>query len=61
VENWGVAPDIDVDLDPALWRQGHDPQLERAIAEIMESLKSYKPPVVKKPAYPDRTKVDIHP
>ena len=28
VENIGVAPDIEVDLDPAAWRQGHDPQLE---------------------------------
>ncbi len=25
VENKGVAPDIEVDFDPALWRQGHDP------------------------------------
>ncbi|HWA82784.1 MAG TPA: PDZ domain-containing protein, partial [Fimbriimonadaceae bacterium] len=61
VENWGVAPDIDVDLDPAQWRKGHDAQLERAIAEILEELKTYKPPTIKKPAYPDRTKVDIHP
>ncbi|HVT13297.1 MAG TPA: PDZ domain-containing protein [Fimbriimonadaceae bacterium] len=61
VENWGVAPDIDVDLDPAEWRKGHDAQLDRAIAEIMEELKTYKPPTIKKPAYPDRTKVDIHP
>lgn len=61
VENWGVAPDIDVDLDPAVWRQGHDAQLDRAIADIMEQLKTYKPLVIKKPAYPDRTKVDIHP
>jgi tricorn protease len=61
VENWGVAPDIEVELDPYLWRQGRDSQLERAVAELNEALKTYKPPVVKKPAYPDRTKVDIHP
>jgi tricorn protease len=61
VENWGVSPDIEVELDPYLWRQGRDTQLERAIAEIQEALKTYKPPVIKKPAYPDRTKVDIHP
>src|ERR1019366_5019926 len=24
VENWGVSPDMDVELDPYLWRQGHD-------------------------------------
>lgn len=57
VEGWGVAPDIDVDLDPYLWRQGHDSQLERAISDVMEQLKGYKPPTVKKPAYPDKTKV----
>jgi tricorn protease len=61
VENWGVAPDIEVELDPYLWRQGRDAQLERAIAEIQQALKTYKPPVIKKPAYPDRTKIDIHP
>jgi tricorn protease len=31
VENKGVAPDIDVDLDPKLWRQGRDSQLEKAV------------------------------
>ncbi|NJM53941.1 MAG: protease, partial [Blastocatellia bacterium] len=29
VENKGVAPDIDVDLDPVLWRAGRDTQLEK--------------------------------
>ncbi|MEP7038647.1 MAG: PDZ domain-containing protein, partial [Acidobacteriota bacterium] len=28
VENIGVAPDIEVEYDPAMWRQGRDPQLE---------------------------------
>lgn len=31
VENKGVAPDIEVDLDPKLWRQGRDSQLEKAV------------------------------
>ena len=31
VENHGVAPDIEVEFDPAAWRQGRDPQLEKAV------------------------------
>lgn len=38
VENQGVAPDIEVELDPAAWRAGRDPQLERAVAILMEEL-----------------------
>ena len=50
-ENVGVAPDIEVELDPALVRQGKDPQLERAVAEVMKKLQA---PVAlpKKPAPP---------
>jgi tricorn protease len=29
VENHGVAPDVEVDLDPAAYRQGRDSQLEK--------------------------------
>jgi len=61
VENWGVAPDIQVDLDPYLWRQGKDSQLEKAIEEENKMLANYKAPDHKRPAYPDRTKIDIHP
>jgi len=61
VENWGVSPDIDVDLDPALWRQGKDSQLERSIEEINKMLANYKPAEHKRPPYPDRTKLDIRP
>jgi tricorn protease len=61
VENWGVAPDIDVELDPYLWRQGKDAQLERAIAEINKRLADYKPDSHQRPPYPDRTKLDIRP
>lgn len=57
VENHGVEPNIDVELDPYLWRQGRDSQLEKAVEVAMEKLKTYKPPVVKKPAYPDKSKV----
>lgn len=47
VENKGVAPDIDVDLDPVLWRAGRDAQLEKAVLVTMDSLN--KNPM-KKPA-----------
>ena len=39
VENKGVTPDVEVELDPRAVREGHDPQLERAVAIAMEQLK----------------------
>ena len=36
---YGVDPDIEVDNDPQSVIAGKDPQLERAIAEIMTKLK----------------------
>ena len=57
IENYGVDPDIEVELDPYLWRQGKDAQLEKAVAIAMEKLKTFNKPAVKKPAYPDKTKV----
>jgi len=52
VENRDVAPDIEVELDPALWRQGHDPQLEKGIATALAALKEHPPVPVKRPKYP---------
>lgn len=46
VENKGVAPDVAVDLDPVLWRQGRDSQLEKAVQVTMDELRK-KP--MKKP------------
>jgi tricorn protease len=53
VENRGVQPDIEVEMDPKLIRQGHDPQLERAVAVVMEMLSKNPPPKGKRPAYPN--------
>ena len=39
VENHGVAPDIEVEFDPAAWRQGRDPQLEKAVEVVMAALR----------------------
>lgn len=58
VEGHGVDPDIDVMVDPYLWRQtGKDSQLEKAIEVILEKLKNTPPLPNKKPAYPDKSKV----
>ena len=38
VENKGIQPDIEVEMDPAAVRQGHDPQLEKAIEVVLEEL-----------------------
>jgi tricorn protease len=53
VENHGVPPDVDVDLDPAAWRQGRDAQLEKAIAVVMQELKDHPLPEIKRPPYPN--------
>ncbi|HMG33832.1 MAG TPA: PDZ domain-containing protein [Blastocatellia bacterium] len=53
VENHGVAPDVEVELDPKLWRAGRDPQLEKAVEVVMEALKKNTQPAAKLPAYPN--------
>ena len=53
VENHGVPPDYDVDLDPAAFRQGKDAQLEKAIEVVMKELKEHPLPQIKRPAYPN--------
>jgi len=52
-ENIGVFPDEEVELDPAIVRQGKDPQLEKAIAIVTEELAKYPVPKPKRPAYPN--------
>ncbi|WP_217318879.1 S41 family peptidase [Rhodanobacter sp. B05] len=53
VENHGIAPDIEVWQDPELIRQGHDPQLEKAVEVLMQQLKAHPAPSYPDPAYPD--------
>ena len=38
IEGHGVDPDIDVDNDPKSVIAGHDPQLERAVDEVMKKI-----------------------
>jgi tricorn protease len=42
VENQGVAPDLEVTLDPFAVNAGNDPQLDAAIADVLEQLKTSK-------------------
>jgi tricorn protease len=53
VENEGVAPDIDVQLDPAAVNQGQDNQLDAAIDTVLQELKTAKTvPLKSAPPYP---------
>ncbi len=56
VENHGVAPDYEMDLDPHAWREGHDTQLEKAVGLALEELKKNPPPVIKHPDFPNYSK-----
>jgi tricorn protease len=55
VENEGVAPDIEVHLDPVATNAGRDNQLERAIAELEQMMATQTTPSVPltAPAAPD--------
>ena len=56
VEGVGIAPDIEVIQDPKLVMEGHDPQLERAVKEAMELLKTQEFIMKPEPAAPVRSK-----
>jgi tricorn protease len=53
VENHGVEPDIEVEFDPEAWRQGRDPQLEKAVSVALDELKVRPLPNVSHPAFPN--------
>ena len=55
VENEGIAPDIEIEYTPAEVLKGHDPQLERAVAEAMKLLEQNPVKRVARPAPIDRT------
>lgn len=53
IENQGVAPDIEVQLDPAAVNAGRDNQLDAAIAVVMDELKTtHSLPLKVAPPYP---------
>lgn len=49
VENEGVAPDIEVILNPLEVNAGRDPQLERGVAETLRKLRENPPPNYREP------------
>jgi tricorn protease len=56
VEGYGVDPDIVVENDPASLIAGRDPQLERAVAEVLKMMETRKAALPGRPADPVKTK-----
>jgi tricorn protease len=54
IEGVGVPPDIDVDNDPAREYAGTDDQLNRAIKEVMDELKTKEKDLPPPPPYPKK-------
>jgi len=54
VENIGITPDIEVEQTPKEMAAGRDPQLERAVAEAMKQLATWKSPLRREPPPPVR-------
>lgn len=44
IENEGVAPDIEVEMTPKAVIAGGDPQLETALAVVLDQLRDHRPP-----------------
>jgi tricorn protease len=55
IEGHGVDPDIEVLEDPALMVDGGDPQLDRAIQEVLKALRADPVKEPGKPRYEDRS------
>ena len=56
VENKGVAPDIEVEMEPKIIRQGRDPQLEKAVQTALDMLKTQETKLLPQPADPVRAR-----
>jgi tricorn protease len=55
IEGYGVDPDIEVENDPKSVIEGKDPQLERAVAEILDAMERDPKVYPTKPADPVKT------
>jgi tricorn protease len=53
VENHGVAPDVEVENDPASVAAGHDAQLERAVQITLQELRQHPVVIPGPPPYPN--------
>jgi tricorn protease len=56
VENYGTDPDIEVDIRPQDYVDDHDPQLERAIVEVLRLLEEHPPA---RPEFGDRPRLGL--
>ena len=55
VENVGVEPDIEVENDPRSVIAGRDPQLERAVEEVLRLMRENPKSLPERPAPPVKT------
>ncbi|HMC88155.1 MAG TPA: S41 family peptidase, partial [Gemmataceae bacterium] len=60
VENEGVPPDVEVEQLPAEVNAGKDPQLEKAIAMVLQELEKNPPRKAKRPEFPVRVQAGEH-
>ena len=60
VEKEGVPPDVEVEQLPAEVNAGKDPQLEKAIAMVLQELEKNPPRKAKRPEFPVRVKGAEH-
>ncbi len=56
IENYGVAPDIEVENTPKSVIEGRDLQLERAVQEVMDAIRRDPRTLPERPADPVKTK-----
>jgi tricorn protease len=56
IEGIGVEPDIEIDNDPKSLLAGRDPQLERAVAEVLRQMEENPKRLPERPAPPVKTK-----
>jgi tricorn protease len=52
VENEGVSPDIEIELDPTEMQRGHDAQLAKAIELLLQQLEENPLPEISHPPFP---------
>jgi tricorn protease len=58
IENYGVTPDIAVDIMPKDWAAGRDVQIETAVATALEMIRTAQPrPPFAHPPYPVHVKI----
>jgi tricorn protease len=55
VENYGTDPDIDVEITPQDYAAGRDPQMDRAIAEVLSIIAQDQPSIPEFEEPPSRT------